>query len=294
MGPWDSEKPGRGPTDEVGWLGGKVEACWPVPEQGSNDEIVPTFERERDHEMKIENISGWTLTIAAQDITQFFGVQVKQVIGTTTTIGTLNGALNGANTTTIFIKCRCNFVKNVDVVIGTGATAVTVEHKHISKMVKDIPCVQTEGCRVHDGNCPVSENCDGVSKRGTDSKFVIGPDAHGKIPGSRYTRDCNKDATGKIIATITWKPETCRAYDHFPSVLRNDSCIPRPKLWWDNSDPGESCRFRQGRRKYEQCLRKDRTASWSEGEQALTLRAVSFVQIGAGPWVQKDPDFNIW
>ena len=116
MGPWDEDKPGRGPDDDVGWFSGSVEACWPVPQPGSNDEIPSLSKRDRNHRLNIKNSSGWTLTIEAQNITQLFGVKVRQGDAE----GTLNTALTGDQMTTVlYIKTAANvtFVDNVDVVI---------------------------------------------------------------------------------------------------------------------------------------------------------------------------------
>jgi hypothetical protein len=112
------------------------------------------------------------------------------------------------------------------------------------------------------------------------------------------------------IIKISRYPEFCKEYDSFPPVL-NDGCTPRPRLWRKGEaiseggkdsgkfevDEGKTCEKYNGRRINEQCIASNQQIQWQSKNKAWLTKGkkndIQYIQIGAGPWVKKNPDFNV-
>ena len=100
-------------------------------------------------------------------------------------------------------------------------------------------------------------------------------------------------------------PEFCKEYDSFPPVLKDD-CATRPKMWKRGRstafhsqnkrvpDSGDTCEKYKGRRINEQCIASNQQIQWQSKNKAWLTSGkkndMQYIQIGAGPWVQKNPD----
>ena len=125
------------------------------------------------------NPTEWTLTIAAQDITQSVGAAVTQ--GSVT--GTLKTALTGTGMTSVVITTASSatFVSGVQVVIGSGGTVTTIILSNVNSATKTITATTVAHANINAATSNSATGTLATALTGTAAESITVTAANGQI-----------------------------------------------------------------------------------------------------------------